>query len=359
MTFPSGVPASTPAAEVSLAGLTRGLLHHRRLVVGLALASALVTGGIGLVRKRTWSSAATFMPQSRRTPAGGLSGLAAQLGISFPTLDAGQGPAFYADLLTSRAMLGALADTVFSYQTPEGLVRASLADILRVRAKTAALRREAVIRKLGKRVSAVPILKTGVVRVKVTAVAPDLARGMLEFVLERLNQFNLQTRQSQARAERKFMEARLDETRGELRGAEDRLQTFLQRNRDYRNSPELSFQQDRLSREVQMRQQVYTTLAQGYEQAKIEEVRDTPVITVVEPPETPVRPDPRGIVRSTLVALIAGALLGALLAFMLAALERERAVNAEEVLGVEAELRATVTDLRRPWRLLLPSRGDG
>jgi hypothetical protein len=64
-------------------------------------------------------------------------------------------------------------------------------------------------------------------------------------------------------------------------------------------------------------------------------------------------------VRSTLVALIAGALLGALLAFMLAALERERAVNAEEVLGVEAELRATVTDLRRPWRLLLPSRGDG
>jgi uncharacterized protein involved in exopolysaccharide biosynthesis len=358
MTYSTAGTYGARPAEISLAGLARGLLRRRRLVIGLALVSAFITGALGLVRKRTWTSAATFMPQSRRTPTAGLSGIAAQLGISFPTVDAGQGPAFYSDLLTSRAMLGALADTTFEYQAAEGPVRVTLADIFRVKARTPALRREAVIRKLGKRITAVAVLKTGVVRVRVTTLAPDLARSILEFVLDRLNLFNLETRQSQARAERRFMEARLDEARGELRAAEDRLQNFLQRNRDYRNSPELSFEQDRLSREVQMRQQVYTTLAQGYEQAKLEEVRDTPVITVVEPPETPVRPDPRGIVASTLVALIAGGLMGALLAFMLAALERERAVNAEEVLGVEAELRAAVTDLRHPWRLLLPSRRE-
>src|SRR3712207_7894583 len=50
-----------------------------------------------------------------------------------------------------------------------------------------------------------------------------------------------------------------------------------QRNRDYRNSPELTFQQERLSREVSRVQQLYGRLSEAYEQAKIEEVRDTPV----------------------------------------------------------------------------------
>ena len=70
--------------------------------------------------------------------------------------------------------------------------------------------------------------------------------------------------------------------------------------------PELNFQQERLQRQVQLQQQLYTTLSQSFEQAKIEEVRDTPVITVVEPPEAPVRPDPRGLVRNAFLTIILG-----------------------------------------------------
>jgi uncharacterized protein involved in exopolysaccharide biosynthesis len=177
---------------------------------------------------------------------------------------------------------------------------------------------------------------------------------MVKCILDRLNWFNLVTRQSQAGAERRFMEGRLDEARAELRTAEDRLQNFLQRNRDFRNSPELTFQQDRLARDVQMRQQVYTSLAQAYEQARIEEVRDTPVITVVEQPDLPIRPDRRGAARSALVALIAGGMLGTLIAFVMTVMERERALNEDEMVAVQAELRTAVGEMRRPWRLLLP-----
>jgi uncharacterized protein involved in exopolysaccharide biosynthesis len=352
MSGPTRQAAPVQTSELSLAGLARVLLSRRRLVVGLALVLAFVTGLKGVLTARTWTAGATFMPQTRRTPAAGLSGLAAQLGISVPTLDAGQGPAFYADFVTSRTMLGALADTTFEFPGDTGRVRTGLAELYRVSGGTPARRREALIRRLGSRISAVPVLKTGVVRVRVAAPSPDLARQMVSFILDRLNWFNLVTRQSQAGAERRFMEGRLDEARDELRAAEDRLQNFLQRNRDYKNSPELTFQQDRLSREVQMRQQVYTSLAQAYEQAKIEEVRDTPVITVVEQPEVPARPDSRGVVRSTIVALIGGGVLGALLAVVLAALDRERASNAGDVVAVEAELRAFRGELRRPWLLL-------
>jgi hypothetical protein len=36
-------------------------------------------------------------------------------------------------------------------------------------------------------------------------------------------------------------------------------------------------------------------LAQAYEQSKMDEVRDTPVITIIQPPETPLMPDAKGI----------------------------------------------------------------
>jgi hypothetical protein len=61
---------------------------------------------------------------------------------------------------------------------------------------------------------------------------------------------------------------------------------------------------------------VYNTLAQAYEQAKIEEVRDTPVITVVETPDRPIRPDPRGVVSRGLLAGLLGAMFAVLLAFV-------------------------------------------
>jgi uncharacterized protein involved in exopolysaccharide biosynthesis len=352
MTGPRGVLSVGPVSDFSMAGLARVLLSRRRLIIWLALGLAFITGLRGVLTARTWTSGATFMPQTRRTPAAGLSGLAAQLGISVPTLDAGQGPAFYADFVTSRTMFGALADTTFEVPSDTGLIRVHLADVYRASGGTPQRRRDALIRKLGSRITAVAMLKTGVVRVRVTAPNPELARQMTSFILDGLNRFNLVTRQSQAGAERRFMEGRLDEARSELRGAEDRLQGFLQRNREFRNSPELTFQQERLSREVQMRQQVYTSLAQAFEQARIEEVRDTPVITVVEAPEVPARPDRRGALRGTIVALFSGALIGALLAVILAALERERAGNAGEMIAVETELRALRGELRRPWLLL-------
>lgn len=343
---------------ITLGSLLRALLRRRGLVIGCGLVGALLAGTTGLLRHRTWTAAATFMPQGRRNPAAGLSGVAAQLGITIPTTDAGQGPGFYADFVSSRTMIGALADTTFEITTAQGSQRATLADLYGVRRNAPALRREDLIRKLGSRIVATPIVKTGVVRMHVTAPTPELAYQIVRFILDGLNAFDLVTRQSQARAERRFMEGRLGEARIELRTTDDSLQAFLQRNRDYKNSPELSFQADRLSREVQMRQQVYTSLAQAYEQAKIEEVRDTPVITIVERPEVPARPDSRGLVTSTVVALIGGASFGALVALLLASLERERTTNPAEMRAIESEFRQALGELARPWRLFRPTRHD-
>lgn len=184
----------TEPAEISLASLARTLLRHRRVVLACALGCALVVGTLGLLRPRTWTSAATFMPQGRRSPAAGLSGVAAQLGINVPTTDAGQSPGFYSDLVTSRTMFGALADTTFEAAAGSGAQRTTLAELYDVGGSTPALRREGVIRTLGGKVTSVPAVKTGVVRMRVTAPAPEVAYQVARFILGRVNAFDLVTR---------------------------------------------------------------------------------------------------------------------------------------------------------------------
>src|SRR2546430_10409083 len=74
----------------------------------------------------------------------------------------------------------------------------------------------------------------------------------------------------------------------ELRRAEEAVKTFYERNRGWQQAPELVFEEARLRRQVNIGQEVYLTLKREYETARIEEVNDTPVITVIDtavPPE--------------------------------------------------------------------------
>jgi uncharacterized protein involved in exopolysaccharide biosynthesis len=48
----------------------------------------------------------------------------------------------------------------------------------------------------------------------------------------------------------------------------------------------------------------------------MEEVRDTPVITVLERPVVPIRPNSRHVMQRLLFALIVGAMVGVFLAFV-------------------------------------------
>jgi uncharacterized protein involved in exopolysaccharide biosynthesis len=354
--------ARGPAAgDLTLVGLLNLTLRQRRLIVLCAAVTLVLGAGVRLLLPRTYTATSSFMPQSRRaTPS--LSGLAAQFGLALPGVDPGQSPAFYSDLVKTRPILSDVAAGRYEVHTRSGLETAALADLLQVKVKDS-LRREEVIARLRKIVAVDVALKTGVVELRVTTRYPALSAQLNRRILELLNAFNLQTRQSQAAQERRFTERRLGEVAVDLRQAEDKLQAFLQRNRDYRNSPQLNFEYERLAREVAMRQQVYTSLAQALEQARIEEVRDTPVITIVENPEAPVRPDPRGLAKTGLLALLAGAVIG-----VVAALGRESvtsgvAAQDRQWLEFAALMQGVATDIRHPLaslgRLLRRERRDG
>ncbi|HKT61223.1 MAG TPA: Wzz/FepE/Etk N-terminal domain-containing protein [Gemmatimonadales bacterium] len=335
--------------EVSLIGIAAMLLRQRRAIALCVVLGGALALAVGLLRPRTYTATAAFLPGGETDRFSALQGLAAQFNLQQLIGGSSQAtPDFYVALLTSRDILGAVVDSGVEVKGK----RVFLADYLKVNAPTPAIRRERAIERLERTIGANADTRTGMVNLSVKLKSSPLAGATARRLLDLLNEFNLRTRQSQARAERLFVESRLREVNADLRAAEDELQAFFQQNRDYRNSPALAFQQERLQRVVSLRQQVATTLAQAYEQSRIDEVRDTPVISVIEPPADPAEPDRRRLLVRIIVGVILGGLIGLLAAAALEFMGQSRAEGGDEFADFVRLRREALSDLRRPWRIL-------
>jgi uncharacterized protein involved in exopolysaccharide biosynthesis len=296
--------------ELSLFAVARLVHQHRRFALTFGIAAFVLVLAFAFFRPRTYTSTAVFMPQAPENPLKGLSALAAQLGAVMPTTDPGSSPAFYVNLLKSRDVLRKAALTRYAFVLGTDSVRGTLVDLYRIRGDNPPIRRDAAVKRLVKDLEISTVRETGVVNLEVTAPWAALSQQLASRMIGLVSEFNLQTRQTRAGAERRFVESRLQDARASLLAAEDRLQKFLQQNREFRNAPRLVFENDRLRRDIDQQQQVYTSLAQAYEQARIDEVRNTPVITILESPDLPARPNPRRALLMGLLGLVAGLLIG-------------------------------------------------
>lgn len=313
-------PAPTVAAappddpQISIFAFAIVLLRWWKVIVGLGMAGALVGLGLGLMGARVYKSEATFIPQGADLSS--IASLSATLGLRAPSSGNVWGPPVYVELLHSDALLGPIA--VDTFTVAEERRRAPLMDLLKIQAPNFAQRVEYTVLKLRLLVKVSEDRKLSAVRVSVTTEWPSVSLALVNRLVESVNQFNLQTRKSQATAERQFADQQASQAERELRAAEDRLQAFLQGNRNVGGlggSPQLTFSKERLNRDVGLREQVFRTLLQAREEARIREVRDTPVITILEAPRLAVLGEPRNSVRKGFLTGLTWTVLGVLIAF--------------------------------------------
>lgn len=305
-----------PAEDDFLLNFANLLLRRRRLIVGLAAAGAVIGLLMGLLSRHTYASRGTFLPQASSTSSlGGLALAASQLNLQLPTNNGGWVPGVYVELLQSRTLLEPVArDTIAVAE--DGGHREAVADLLKVRGAGPAERLDRTILALRNNVVTSRELRPlGVVEVTVVTRWPSVSLAIAQQLIDGVNRFNVESRKSQARAEREFVEGRADLAEHALRDAEDQLLDFSQRNR-IAGSAALTLARDRLQREVSQRQQLYTSLLQSREEARAREVRDTPVLTVLEAPRAAVIPEPRRSVLKAALGLLGGGLLGLVVAYL-------------------------------------------
>jgi uncharacterized protein involved in exopolysaccharide biosynthesis len=332
--------------EVSWLAVVNILLRRRRIIVLVALAVVIVTVLPEYPTKREYTASATFLPRGQQS--GMMSRLASQLGFGGAGGEGAASPQFYIDLLRSRSVLGPVVESPLQFRTDSGPTVRTLIDVYGLRRAPPASARRSATGRLAGQIKASVSPKTGVITLNVTAPYPSLAEAVGTKLLEELGRFNREIRQSQASIERRFIELQLVEASAELRSAENRLLAFLQENRSF-GAPRLAVDRDRIRRELEMHQQVYTGLRQALVQARRDEVHDTPAITVIEKPEAAPRPNPTDISRKAVLAIIVGLLLGAFLALAyeyLSASKRREIDKYEEFRSLREE---ALTDLSRPF----------
>lgn len=331
MTEPTAGPASTYRDEdkISVFAIASVIVRWRWQIVAMAVLGFGLGLTYGLSKPRVYMSSATFIPQAAQGGTSGLTLAASQFGFNIPSAGGGWGPPMYVELIRSRALLEPIALDTFVV-AEEGGRRVALIDLLKIKAPTRERTVTFAVGALNGMIGANEEKKIGGVTVSVKTKWPSVSLALADRLVQRINQFNLETRKSQAAAERQFVEAQAVESERALRDAEDKLQAFLQANRDIRGSPGLAFEQDRLQREVTRQNQLYTSWLQSREEARIREVRDTPVITVFESPQLAFMGEPRKSALKAILGGIAGAMFGVLFALLADALAGARRSKRED-----------------------------
>lgn len=327
--------------DISLFAFGTTLLRNRwRIMRWMFFGAAAATIAV-YSRPALYLASTSFISQATDASQSSFATIAGQFGVAIPSGNQSQSPDFYVGLLKSRViLLPIVRDTLVVKEL--GGKRIAFLDLVKINGTTAA-KEEAGVRLLSSWISTSIVKATGVIQVSVASRWPSVSLAVATALVNGVNLFNQRTRQGQATAERQFVEGRMAVAGSELRTAEDRLESFLKTNREFGSSPELTFERDRLQRNVNLQQQVFTLLTQSYENVRLREVRDTPLITVIEPPSVPATPEPRGRARSILIGLLLGGLIGTLMAIISTMVARRREQGDSEA----AEFTNALNDVKR------------
>lgn len=292
-----------PRSPYSPFPLLRLALEYRRALLGVPLGAALVAIAVGLVLGASYRAESSFKPQAEGSELARFSGLASQLGINLPAAmgESAESLDFYARLTRSRALLGGVVQREYPLDDGPG----TLVEHYGQGGGTESQRLLRTVERLSADVQAQLDASSGVVTVRTKAKSAALAEQINRAILDEVNRFNLEVRQTQASAERQFVEGQVAQAQQELQAAEAELSAFMERNRRFEEWPQLRFEAARLQRRVDLQQQVYTTLVQARERSRLDEVRNTPVITILDPPEGSAKRK-----RGLLTKAVLGAVLG-------------------------------------------------
>lgn len=297
--------------ELVLFPILRAILDRFRLFIVLPILTTFLVVAGSFIFGRKFTATALLRPQLESGLPAGLSGLGSQL-MGLMRLGSGETLDYYVKLLQSRTLLEEVASATYRSATKGEL---TLLEYYETKG-TPADRLNAAVDRLARDTKVEPDARAGVIELSFSATEPSLAEQVVRRYLVALNAFNTERRQSAARAEREFLERTLAAVRDSLRSAELALETFQERNKRA-TSPSLRMLEARLQRDLSEKQQLFLQLSQELARARIEEVRNTPVVTILDAPEGSALPARLGLPIQLFLGVTLGLVMASLIVLLL------------------------------------------
>ncbi len=260
--------------------------------------------------KSYYISTITILPDygSKETTLSQLSSLASLAGVNV-----GQGTptAVYQDLLTSEAVLTPVIYT--KYKTEKFPDSVNLIQYFKVKpdnSLTADLQKRDMFLKEFEILTKTQITTdmdrtTNILTVSVKMPESKLSADVVNNVVGSLDNYIRTKRRSFALDQLDYIEKRMAQVQDSLTYAENRLKDFREQNRMVVQSPELMLEQSRLTRNVEILDAVFLELSKQNELAKIDEIKDTPIVNVRDYAKDPiVKAGPKRLVSLITIILL-------------------------------------------------------
>lgn len=315
--------------EIDIMELLRKLWDARKAILkwcGIAAVAGLV---IGFSIPREFTVSSKLAPETvSKSSAGNLSSLASLAGINLATMNTSDAvyPDLYPDIVSSTPFVVELFPVQVDFQykkekmttdyytylmdytrTPwwskavaapfkalgwfiglfreseepvEGYASLNPAELSEDQEKVAKAIRENISLSVDK--------KTSVISLSVTAQDPHVAARITEEVIARLKTYVTNYRTEKSRADLEYYENLYAEAKDSYFKAQQRYATYVDRNQGV-ILQRVKTEQERLQNEMNLAYQLYNSCAQQLQAAKAKVQLETPVFTVINPPQVPLK----------------------------------------------------------------------
>lgn len=295
------------------------LFKRWQLITLIFVSIVFLTGLFSLIKRPVFTAAVTLLPsfETQTGISGNLSQLgniASQLGISSGEVGINS-PLIYEKMLKSRELIDRVVQRKF--YSPGEKEKKTLVEIYKIDRKEDIEQQLFSAYKTLLKATKVNIdNRSMTLSLSVNANDPYLAADIANAMVAELDQYSREILTTKATTNKEFIEGRVTETQAKLKEAEEELKRFRQENRRIEDSPELLLQLGRLTRQVKLQEELFITLKREYELAKIQEVKDTPVIYTLGEARPPMEKSSPKRKLYVLIAAIISLILGVGLAFL-------------------------------------------
>lgn len=215
-------------------------------------------------------------------------GLAAQFGIGLGSNQSEQNW-FYPEVIKSRTLVKSLIKRKFN--TIKYGNNKTLFDMLNENYDGNRNQREIEYKIVDAVIDMIKVsedISTGIYTIQVEAFEPQFAADLNNMIIDELDKHQKAYNSSLKSEARIFIQERIFQVEKELSVIENKLKEFRDRNRRIENSPNLLLEEERLSREALVHTQLFSTLKQQLETTKIEELKDSRYVIVLDKAEAPI-----------------------------------------------------------------------
>lgn len=279
-------PSRFPLDPAEVLGI---IWAKRKIILPLSFGVSLLTLGLLFLFPNYYRAVSTILPETEKGKLSALSQFADIANLAGVNIPGSEIAKLYPIIITSETVL---RNVIYKeYQTKKFPQPVNLVKFWEIDKNDPGDEFDAAYTRLAGATSASFDPKSSLVTVTVEMTEPELAATVLNTVVAELDKFMRTKRTTNAQEQRKWVETRLKEVEGDLRKAEERLKEFREKNRRISDSPVLLLEESRLSRDVQINSTVFVELKKQLELAKIEEIKNIPIINVLDVARPPTHKD--------------------------------------------------------------------